>query len=383
MSEPRLVLVTDLRLAADQTAVIPPLPERAWGRYQPAGVRLRLVARGSDRAAAPGPGLPADVELLATPDFTGPASCARALPALARLGLGLPASSAVLLRLPSVAGVVVGVMRQLRGRLYAVEVAGDIGEVLRSGALGSAAARLAPVVAAAHRQVVRRAVAAVYVTPRSLQAAYPPAPHAPTAAVSDVQLAPEDLAEPRPIRPGPPWRLVAVGAQERAYKGHDVLLRALAQLREHQLDVRLDLVGGGRLAPSLAELAAELGLGDDVVRFHGQLSSRAQIREILDAADLFVMPSLTEGLPRALLEAMARGLPAVVSRVGGMPDVVDAAHCVRPGDVADLAEAVRLLLLDPALREAQARAHLVRAREFAAADPGAAMTRWFDRWWPR
>ena len=102
-----------------------------------------------------------------------------------------------------------------------------------------------------------------------------------------------------------PFTLVTVGALDQPYKGTSVLLDAVAHLQRRSVTVRLRIVGGGRLMPALRERARTLGL-ESKVEFLGQLDSTG-VRRALDAADVFVMPSLTEGLPRALLEAMAKG----------------------------------------------------------------------------
>ena len=128
-------------------------------------------------------------------------------------------------------------------------------------------------------------------------------------------------------------------------KGVDLLLRAWAQLVEPR---QLILVGEGAERSSLEALASELHL--DYVTFTG---STNDVRSYLQQADLFVLPSRSEGIPNALLEAMACGLPVVASAVGGIPDVVqdgESGLLVPPDDVPALAKAIRRLLVDPDLR---------------------------------
>jgi glycosyltransferase involved in cell wall biosynthesis len=100
-------------------------------------------------------------------------------------------------------------------------------------------------------------------------------------------------------------------------KDHATLLHAVALTRAHHPDLQLWMVGDGPLEPNLRKLSAELGL-DTCVTFFGE---QADVSPFLLAADLFVMSSVTEGLPVSLLEAMSAGLPAVVTGVGGMGEI--------------------------------------------------------------
>lgn len=150
-------------------------------------------------------------------------------------------------------------------------------------------------------------------------------------------------------------------------KGHGVLVRALGEL-EAQGNVppwRLAVAGRGEEEASLRALADEAGIAQ---RVH-LLGFRSDAPDILAAADLFVMPSLSEGLPLALVEAMATGLPIVASDVGGIPEVVtrDAEAVLVPAaSPVALAAAIRSLLADPERRSALGAAAQRRAyRDFS------------------
>jgi glycosyltransferase involved in cell wall biosynthesis len=148
----------------------------------------------------------------------------------------------------------------------------------------------------------------------------------------------------------------------REYKGHRWLLEALAGDAELGR-VHLRLVGDGPLRGELEQRVAALGLGDRVT-FAGSLSQEDLAAE-LERADFLVLPSIvardgnTEGLPNALIEGMAVGLPVVSTRVTGIPElVVDGATglLAEPGDAASTADALRRLLADPGAAEQRARA---------------------------
>ena len=145
-------------------------------------------------------------------------------------------------------------------------------------------------------------------------------------------------------------------------KGHIVLLRALAELGTMQngRSWRAAIVGRGEEEASLRAFAMQSGFAD---RLH-LLGYREDVGDILAAADIFVMPSLSEGLPLALIEAMLAGKAIVASEVGGIPEVVtpgEHALLVPPGHHGQLAAALRQLLDDSEYRGQLGRAAERRA----------------------
>lgn len=111
--------------------------------------------------------------------------------------------------------------------------------------------------------------------------------------------------------------VVAVGRLVPA-KGTDTLLRAVAVVTRQRPNFRLEIAGDGPIRPELEQLAADLGLGA-AVRFLGNVRD---VPALLARASAVALPSLSEGISLTLLEAMARGLPVVATRVGGTPEVV-------------------------------------------------------------
>ena len=149
-------------------------------------------------------------------------------------------------------------------------------------------------------------------------------------------------------------------------KGHTHLLEAVPGLRRRFPDVAVVVIGRGHLHDALTAQAAALGVSD-AVHLPGH---RADARQLLDAADVFVLPSRHEGMPLSLLEAMDAGLPVVATRVIGSEEVVadgETGLLVRPRDAAALEQALAVLLGDPLLRERYGRAGRRRfEREFTA-----------------
>ncbi len=148
-------------------------------------------------------------------------------------------------------------------------------------------------------------------------------------------------------------------------KGVDVLLAALARATGRDR-CRLLLVGDGDQRLALTAQAVALGLTDRV-QFLGE---RREVDDCYAAADMFVFPSRLEGLPNALLEAMACGLPAIATTIGGCLDVVakGTGRLVPPDDIEALAVALDQLIQDPAAREAlgaAGRRHIEQQFSFA------------------
>ena len=138
-------------------------------------------------------------------------------------------------------------------------------------------------------------------------------------------------------------------------KGQWHLIDAVPELVARFPTVRVLLLGDGPLRGDLVRRAAGLGVSGSVC-FAGH---RADARDLLDAADVFVLPSLHEGMPLAAIEAMEAALPVVATRVIGSQEVVVdgvTGALVRPSDPAALAGALIALLADPELRRCQGQA---------------------------
>jgi L-malate glycosyltransferase len=160
--------------------------------------------------------------------------------------------------------------------------------------------------------------------------------------------------------PGTP--LVVVLASLHSRKGLQHLLRAAARVAADVPAAHFVVAGEGPERRALEALRHELRL-DDRVAFPGSIRP---VRELLAAADLFVLSSLEEGISNALLEAQAEGVAAVVTDVGGNAEVVEHGRTglvVPPGDPSALAGAIAELLRDDARRRAMGAAALARTRD--------------------
>lgn len=146
-------------------------------------------------------------------------------------------------------------------------------------------------------------------------------------------------------------------------KGPIHLLNAMAHIWRNHPEIRLVFVGKGELEGKLRAEASRMGVSERVTF----LGWRDDIPEIMQILDIFVLPSLNEGMGRVLVEAMAAGRPVVASKVGGIPDLVEHkknGFLVGPGDVNGTSLAIKRLLIDRKMRDEMGRMGRAMAQNF-------------------
>ena len=342
-----------------------------WARYLEVFGAVRVVARvrdvpgvGERMRPAGGPG----VSFVAVPHFIGPAQYLRVRGQVRRAIAAAvldPGAGAVLLRVPGTLSN--EAYRALGNRPFAAEVVGDPYDLF------------APRVSrhplrAFFRQMYtrqlqaqcRRARVVAYVTREALQRRYPSPGR--MFGLSDVDLPAGAYAARGRSWHAAPHEAVMVCTLQFPYKGVDLAVSALSLLRARGLDLRLRIVGEGALRPALEAQAQALGLElgpAGQVEFVGAVPGGAGVRGQLDRADVFLMPSWQEGLPRAMVEAMARGLPALGSEIGGIPELIGPGERFPAGDPAAVAAALEGLLGDPERYEALGERNLGVARTYS------------------
>ena len=229
-----------------------------------------------------------------------------------------------------------------------------------------------------------RACAVAYVTERALQTRYPC--RALSMGISDVEI-PDDALVMNPSvfsthyssveigeadtvaasRLASPKRrkftVITVGTLAQVYKGMDILIDAVARCVAAGADISLVIIGDGKHRVELEAQATSAGIADRV-RFAGTVPSGAPVRGELDRADLFVLASRTEGLPRAIVEAMARALPCIATTVGGIPELLCSEDMVPPNDPAALAAKIHEVLSDPGRMTRMSARNLEKAKEY-------------------
>ena len=341
---------------------------RLFGRYLRIFDRVTVVARVAATSVPCDPALCCEsrhVDFLPLPDCRGIGGYLRGRRMLrAHLREALDPGAAYICRVPGELGTMMAAELRRHELPYAVEVVGDPWDVFASGECYGG---LRPLIRLRAwwqlRRTVHFASEALYVTGRTLQRRYPSSGH--MFGISDVDLPPERIAAaPARYPVGRPVRLLSVGALDRMYKSPDVVLHAVALVGASGTRCSLRWTGGGQHLAAMERYAARLGIADRV-RFEGQQPAD-RVADELRRADLFVLASRTEGLPRALIEAMAAGLPCIGTRVGGIPELLDDEALVAPGDAEALAARIRAFLDDAGLFERQAARNLREASIYAA-----------------
>lgn len=324
-----------------------------WASYLEVFDSIRVVARVMNITHTPVDHHRADgkgVSFFPIPFYLGPRQYVTCYAQIKRaVKIAALSCEAVIVRSPSVvAGQLVSVLNKI-GHPYGVAVVGDPYDVFSPGAVKHP---LRPFFRWWFSQQLRHhcasACAATYVTQKCLQRKYQPGSNTFNVGVSDVELVPAAYVNtPRKaFSTKGAFRLVTVGSLAQLYKGTDILIEAVAICVQEGWDLKLTIVGDGKHRTELETKVAGLELSSRIT-FKGQIPSGSAVRNELDNADLFVLPSRTEGLPRAMLEAMARALPCIGSMVGGIQELIPWQDMVPPGDAFALAQKVKEVLSDP------------------------------------
>jgi len=313
------------------------------------------------------------------PDYLGPWNYLLALPTLrSRIRAAVAQCDAHLLRVPGLVGRLAWQeIRRVR-KPYAAEVMSDPSDTLSPGTMSTPFRSLYRAVATQGlKAICGEAFATLYWSGETMRRRYPPATNAYTCVAPRIFLnggyaCTADMAQRFRIiesgnrlhKPGEVARRIGfIGSFAQLYKGADTLLRALALCLHRGANLEISLVGEGRYRKNMETLARELSI-ERSVHFLGQLAFGLAVCDFLDSIDLFVMPSRAEGLPRALVEAMARGCPCIGSNVGGIPELLAADDLVPPNDPEALARKIMEVTDDPDRMMAMSGRNLSRAKEF-------------------
>jgi glycosyltransferase involved in cell wall biosynthesis len=357
-----------------------------WTRYLTVFDHVSILARVRDRTTADQQWKQVDgkgVSVLGVPHYVGPWQFLRRIRSVrVAVSRAVVPGGAYILRVPGMVGTLASQRLNALKYPFGLEVVADPWDLFSPGTFRTV-----------FRPFFRRwfiyqlrhqcltASANLYVTQHALQARYPSSHRSGrrslSVGVSDVEIPeaafqaanvemPESAFARASERRGEAtsrFRIISVGSLERSYKGADVLINAISSCIRAGLDVELVLVGDGHEREKLARTVNALGISSRV-QMLGHLPSGARVRNELDAANLFVLASRQEGLPRAMIEAMARSLPCIGTTVGGIPELLQSEALVPPNDADALARKITEFIRDKALREGAARRNFNAAQRY-------------------
>ena len=254
---------------------------------------------------------------------------------------------------------------------YAVEVIGSSADSRRTAGANFLVRGIHRLLSGQKEQCENASIAS-YVTHKHLQSQYPS--HCWSISCSEANLPDESIIGEaelmeriRSIRNAKdghrPFRIFHAGSMAALYKAQDVLIEAVSICLNKGLSVELTLLGEGKYRKYYEGKALEFGV-NRYVSFLNWLPSVQEVRCQFDKADLFVLPSLTEGQPRVLIEAMARGLPCIGSSVGGIPELLEPEYLVPPGDAASLANKIIEVFNDAGRLERASKRNLEESKMY-------------------
>jgi glycosyltransferase involved in cell wall biosynthesis len=232
-------------------------------------------------------------------------------------------SDYVIARLPGVySNRAIKICKKLK-KPYIVELVGCPLDALTTHSLKGKI--IAPFIAKITKRIVKNSPFVVYVTKEYLQDKYPT--NGINTYCSNVTLPPNDISilDKRLLKinnskAGNDLIFGTVGAIDVKYKGHEYVIRAISQLeKDIKQRIKYHIVGGGN-KKYLSNIIKKYNLEDQVILLGSM--NHDKVFEWLDTIDVYIQPSLTEGLPRALIEAMSRGLISFGSNVGGIPELI-------------------------------------------------------------
>lgn len=255
------------------------------------------------------------------------------------------------LRLPSVIAETAQKYIEAQGKPYIIECVGCAWDSYWNHSL--LGKFVAPIEFFRTKRAIARADYVYYVTTKFLQSRYPAKKGARTVCCSNVVLdAPSDKALNRRLdrmshRSKDSSRLVlgTAAALDTRYKGQEYVIRAIPILESLGYDVKYRLAGGKNRNQDdtyLADIAEHLGVTDKV-EFVGALSKK-DMSAFYESLDVYVQPSKQEGLPRAVIEAMATGCPCIGTNIAGIPELIQSELLFKKGSVDGVVAAVKRLM---------------------------------------
>lgn len=276
-------------------------------------------------------------------------------------------SDVCIIRLPSIIGILAAKACIEQNKPWAVEVVACCWDSLWN--YGNIKGKLlAPIMYLLNKKYIRKSSHTIYVSERFLQQRYPC--KGVVASASDVNIINHEfnviekrLNKVKSINKNQPIILGLVGSLDVEFKGHRTAIEAISKLCKEGYNVKLQCLGGGN-KEKWEKLCKKLEV-EDKVEFLGTLPSGQPVLEWMDKIDVFVMPSLQEGLPRSMVEAMSRGCNIIGAKTGGIPELIDDEFIFKKKDYKEMSNLIIKLIENDTLRENQSKRNFDKSKRYS------------------
>jgi glycosyltransferase involved in cell wall biosynthesis len=278
----------------------------------------------------------------------------------------IPDYEGVIVNLPGEFGLIAAHVAKEAGVKCMVKVPGCAWDAMWN--YGGVKARLyAPYLFWRMKSTVKKVGYVHYVTEAFLQKRYPSSDTAHTIGVSDVDIVPvtDKVIQKRIERIEKRNKKIIFGTIANVnlrYKGIEVALKMIASLANSYPDIEYHIVGEGDVS-KYQYLAKKLGIEQYLI-WSGKITHREKLFGWLDQIDIYLQPSLTEGMPRSVVEAMSRGCPVIASSVGGIPELLDESVMFPRQDLQIFEQHVKKLITDKSFTLVQAQKNFQKAKTY-------------------
>ena len=210
---------------------------------------------------------------------------------------------------------------------------------------------------------IAKASAVLYVTKNTLQKRYPVAPTIFQTEASNVRIKDDEIvdqAKEHVVKKQ--YVIISIGSLEQMYKSPDVVLKAIKMLNDKGVSCKLIWLGDGVYKSKMQNLAKQIGV-ESFVDFKGNVSADS-VRTYLLLSDIFILASRTEGLPRAIIEAMAVGLPCIGTNVGGIPELLENNVLIPKDNPEALSDKIKDLITKDYFYNEQSSSNLIKSANY-------------------
>lgn len=270
-------------------------------------------------------------------------------------------SDIVVARLPSFSGLQAVYWAKKLKKPYIVEVIGCAWDGYWN--YGLKGKLLAPGLFTITKKAILHATHVVYVTDKFLQTRYPTKGKSIGASNVSIDKVSDEVIKHRiksiEKMTGETINLATASGIDNPLKGHQYVIEAISELNSGNRKYHYYIIGGGS-PERLKGIAEKFGV-NDYVHFVGQLNQKDVIK-FYDKIDIYIQPSKQEGLPRALIEAMSQGCPAIGSNIAGIPELIDSEYLFRKGSVYEIKQILSSFNKNNMLQQANINFH--RAQKY-------------------